>query len=363
MYDWIDDARALADAIASLPDGQPLALDTEFIRERTYYARLALIQLAHPRAPLLLDPLAVPRPQALLDALAASGRETVMHSPGEDLQALAHHYDVLPARLFDTQVAAGLAGLGHGLSYQKLVDAVLGIALPKSETRSDWMKRPLSEAQCTYAADDVLHLTAIHADLCERLDRLGRLDWAYEDSTRMLANAQEQPDPWPHLAVRSAARLEQAAQIRLARLLRWRDQKARQSDRPKRWILDNDFALALAQRERIDAAGFDTLAERFNGAPKRARDTLLDLLSAPVTDAEAAMPLCREETPTDRARLKLLQTAVSDVAQTHALPETLLASRRMLEPLVNTPEQWPDALRGWREALLRDALQAAIGRF
>src|SRR6185295_12655599 len=178
----------------------------------------------------------------------------LMHSASEDIQALQRGCGAPPAPLFDTQIAAALCGIGAGMGYQRLVESLLGVALPKSETRSDWMKRPLSAAQLAYAADDVLHLHALHAILRNRLRELGREAWLAEDCARLLAGASAgASDPWPHLALRGAQFLDREAQARLCRLLRWRESQARASDRPKGWILDNDLAIALARKPPADA--------------------------------------------------------------------------------------------------------------
>jgi ribonuclease D len=166
---WINTPQALSERLARWA-GQPLvALDTEFIRERTYYPQLALVQLAIPDDILLVDPLVPGMDAALRPLLVDPSVTKLMHSASEDLQALMRGCAALPAPLFDTQVAAALVGLGAGLGYQKLVEQVTGIALAKGETRSDWLRRPLSESQLEYAADDVRYLHQVHAQLDRRL--------------------------------------------------------------------------------------------------------------------------------------------------------------------------------------------------
>ena len=179
---WIDTPEHLAAHLAGWA-GQPLvALDTEFIRERTFYPQLALVQLAVPGDVLLVDPLAPGIAAALRPLLVDPAVTKLMHSASEDLQALLRGCDALPAPLFDTQVAAALCGLGAGLGYQKLVEMITGVALAKGETRSDWLRRPLSDAQREYAADDVRYLHAVHAHLAPMLQALGRDDWRLADA-------------------------------------------------------------------------------------------------------------------------------------------------------------------------------------
>jgi ribonuclease D len=356
---WIDTPQALSERLARWA-GQPLvALDTEFIRERTYYPQLALVQLAVRDDILLVDPL-VPGMDAALRPLLVDPTVTkVMHSASEDLQALQRGCGALPAPLFDTQVAAALCGFGAGLGYQKLVEQVTGIALAKGETRSDWLRRPLSESQREYAADDVRHLHVVHELLDRRLAELVRHAWLQSDAERSLRQAaQEGEDPCPHLALRSAQGLDPDGQARLCRILRWRDIEARRSDKPKSWIIDNELAVALARRPPPDAGEFNATLDRHPKAPRKSRGQLWDVLSAPLTDADRAIPLVSAET-LDKQKVRALQDAVLAVAQAHELPEGLLCARKHLEALLDG-RGWPDALAGWRRELLEPALSPLL---
>jgi ribonuclease D len=355
MQHWIDDAGELARRLEAWR-GQPLVgLDTEFIRERTYYPQLALVQLSVPGEVLLADPLAPGVGAALAPLLEDRSVTKIMHSASEDLQALARGCGALPTPVFDTQVAAAMAGLGAGLGYQKLVEAITGVALEKGETRSDWLRRPLSESQLKYAADDVLHLHELHAELEPKLRALGRLDWLAADAERALVGASaEGDDPMPHLSVRSAQTLDAAGQARLRRLLRWRDAEARRSDRPKSWVLDNELAVQLSRRPHPDFAPFNSILDASPKAPRKARRELFDLLAAPLDAEELAMPLSRAS-EIDKQRLRSMQEAVAALAGALGIPEGLLCARRHLEALLEG-RGWPGALEGWRRSLLEPAL-------
>jgi ribonuclease D len=357
---WIDSPEVLASRLAAWA-GQPLvALDTEFIRERTFYPKLALVQLAVPGEILLVDPLVPGIPEVLRSLLRDPAVTKLMHSASEDLQALQCGCQALPEPLFDTQVAAALCGLGAGLGYQKLVEMVTGVVLAKGETRSDWLRRPLSASQREYAADDVRHLHAVHAFLAPQLAERGREAWLMADAARALRlAASDGDDPFPHLALRSAQSLDAAAQLRLWRLLRWRDQEARRSDRPRSWVLDNELAVGLSRRPPSDRAAFQELLNRHPKAPRKARDTLWTLLSDPPAEEEAGLPLARADAP-DRQKVKALQQAVAAIAAEQQLPEGLLCARRHLEALVETG-RWPEALEGWRRSLLEPAFARILG--
>jgi len=356
MQHWIDEPEALRARLDAWRGQARVGLDTEFIRERTFYPQLALVQLSIPGEVLLVDPLAPGIAQALRPLLLDRGVEKIMHSASEDLQALARGCEALPAPLFDTQVAAAMAGMGAGLGYQKLVGLVTGVTLEKGETRSDWLRRPLSESQLRYAAEDVLHLHELHAALDGKLRALGRLDWLSADGERALALASgDGDDAMPHLAVRSAQTLDAAGQARLRRLLRWRDAEARRSDRPKNWVLDNELAVQASRRPFADFHTFNALLDANPKAPRRARKELFELLSRPLDEEERALPLNRSGEGIDKQRLKGLQEAVAALALSLDLPEGLLCARRHLEALLEG-RGWPDALQGWRRSLLEPAL-------
>ena len=358
---WIDTPERLAAHLAGWAGHTLVALDTEFIRERTFYPQLALVQLAVPGDVVLVDPLAPGMADALRPLLVDPAVTKLMHSASEDLQALQRGVGALPAPLFDTQVAAALCGLGSGLGYQKLVETVTGVTLPKGETRSDWLRRPLSDAQREYAADDVRYLHAIHAHLAPKLAELGRDDWRRADAERALRQAAaDADDAWPHLSMRSAQTLDAAGQARLCRLLRWRDREARRADRPKSWILDNELAVQLARRPPADPGAFAALLDRHPKAPRKSRGELWELVSAPVTDDERALPLLNESSY-DKQALKAMQEAVAAEAQARGLPEGVLCARRHLEALLEG-RGWPDALAGWRRDLLEPVLAPYLPR-
>jgi ribonuclease D len=360
MADWIASEAQLAAALRAIPPG-PVALDTEFIREKTYYPQLALVQVAGGDAVLLLDPLALGDAEPLR-ALLQSPELKLMHSPSEDLQAFKRRYGVLPRPMFDTQTAAAFVGLGAGLGYQALIERLLGIRLEKGETRSDWMRRPLSEAQLHYAADDVLHLAAAHALLAEKLRALGRDGWHAEDCERQLVAAErDEIDPLPHLANRAAQRMRPAQQRRLRRLLLWRDEQAIRSDKPKSWIVDNELVVELAQRGAGNRREFEAFLDARPRAPRRQRDELFELLAAPETGEELALPLAEAPDPRWREPLRRMQEAVAKVAADLEMPEGLLCARRHLETLL-AAKSWPAALEGWRRPLLEPLLAPLLAR-
>ncbi len=360
---WVCDPAVLTGLLAE-PPGR-IGLDTEFIRERTFWPQLALVQIVLERNGteqiLLVDPLVPGMPAALAPMLADSSILKVMHSPSEDLVAFMHTCGVVPEPLFDTQLAAALAGVGSGLGYQKLVEQVTGVALAKGETRSDWLRRPLSASQLEYAADDVRHLFQMHDALEGQLGALDRREWLAEDATRIVRNARiEAGERWPHLSMRSAHFLDRPAQQRLLRLLRWRDAYARDNDRPRTWILDNELAVAIARNAPADPAALQAQLDAHPKAPRKLGAAIWLALTTPLVDEEH-MPDAGVAERRDKARLRQLQDAVAARSAELGLPDGVLASKRWLESLLDHG-QWPDALAGWRRAELEPSISPLLAQ-
>ena len=338
-----------------------IGLDTEFIRERTYWPQLALVQMAVGDEILLIDPLVPGMTDALRPWLEDTAILKVMHSASEDLVAFKCACSALPRPLFDTQIGAALAGIGGGMGYQKLVAEITGVTLPKGETRSDWMRRPLSDAQLEYAADDVEYLFALHDAIDQRLHELGRQAWMQDDALRLLASADnDEGEHWPHLSMRAAQFLDADAQRRLLRLLRWRDQQARQSDKPRSWILDNELATTLARTPPADHDALLRLFERFPKAPRKLSQTVWQALQTPLPDEDQA-PQPLPATDANKAALKRLQDTVAKHGGELGLPDGLLASRKHLEALLQNGD-WPAALGGWRKEQLEPLLRPLLAK-
>lgn len=355
---WIKQPAELSERLAQRP--ARIGLDTEFVRERTYWPQLALVQMAVGGEILLIDPLIPGMPQALAPWLSDPDILKIMHSASEDLVAFKCACGTLPRPLFDTQIAAGLAGLGAGMGYQKLVLEITGVHLAKGETRSDWLRRPLSPAQLEYAADDVRHLFAMHDALQTRLQALDRSAWLHEDGERLLGTVeQDDGERWPHLGMRSAQFMDRPAQLRLLRLLRWRDAQARHSDKPRSWILDNELAATLARFPPDDRQALLALFDKHPKAPRKLSDALWQALTTPLAD-EADAPLALAASDDNKAALKRLQDAVAARSAELGLPDGLLASRKHLEALLESA-QWPQPLAGWRRRELEPRLQPLLG--
>lgn len=358
MPDLITRAEPIRRLAERLPEGEPVALDCEFVRERTFWPRLGLIQLCAAGQILLIDPLALDDPGPLRSLL--NGRVPVlMHAPGEDLECFLHHYGWAPEPLFDTQLAAAFTGHGTGLGYQALVRALLGVELDKSETRSDWLRRPLSPAQLAYAAADVEHLHALAGILAAELDAQGKRAWFEADCRQAVARARaliEAPDG--RLSPRQVARLSPRVARRLQKILLWRERAARDHDRPRAWLLDNETCHRLAHLADGDRAAHDALIRQSQRAARFAADALWEALAQDPPLPPLPRPAERDE-GLYRRQLKALQREVARIAAEHDLPPALLLPRKAIERFLDEGD-WPEELGDWRKALLHAPLERVL---
>ena len=247
-----------------------LALDTEFERSRSFYVRPALIQLCDGGDTHLVDPVKIDRWDPLVSLLDDPGIPIIVHSASEDLEVFERLWGSLPKSLFDTQIAASLLGLGYSLSYRALVQRLCDVDLPKSETRSNWLRRPLSSAQLEYARMDVVHLPSIYDSLEAALETKGRSAWMGEECARLLTRHRENQDvEYAYLRFERSSRLRPRELGVLRALSAWREHEARKRDRPRGFVLRDEVLLAIAKQtpttlsELHDATGIEiTLKER-----------------------------------------------------------------------------------------------------
>ncbi len=359
MHDWIADDTALATLCASLADHDAIAVDTEFMRVRTYWPELALVQIATPHHTALIDPKPVSSLEPLRALLVDGRSRKLMHSSSEDLVALGRIGARPISVLFDTQVAAAFAGLGPGIGYQRLVQTLLDVTLEKGETRSDWLKRPLTEQQLHYAEQDVVHVAALHDALVARLEARGMLAWCLEDCDRLARTSNEEPTADPHHELRNAWRWPRERQALLKRVLEWRERTARTIDRPRLWIFDNVKAAELVSAPSLDTDALRAAMVGQRSFPKRAYDELAALLATPIGAAEldALVAIPEPLRGDDERRADALRDAVAARAQAIDLPPALLMSRRAIEAHVRGVAL--SELAGWRGAVLAEVLAGA----
>jgi ribonuclease D len=350
---FIDSAPALAHALEALAGATWVALDTEFVRERTYRARLCLVQIATPDLLACIDPLAVDV-TPLLDALYRPTLRKVLHAARQDLEVL---YDVRGAVLtpiFDTQLAAALTGPEDQIGYGALVERLTGHRLDKQATRTDWSQRPLSEAQLAYARDDVHFLREVYAQLGARLEALGRRDWLEQECALLADPALYATDPaqaWRRL--RAGQHLAPAAQQRLAALAAWREQTARERDLPRGWIVKDAVLMELANDPPPNLAA---LAQREGMTPAIVRKWGAELLARlNAGGSPGALWPAPVRLDTDQAAvLRRWSERAQALATAEGLSTTLLVTRQDLQDLLLRGDG--RLARGWRRQLLGEEL-------
>lgn len=333
-----------------------LAVDTEFVRERTFYAALGLVQISDGQTIWLVDPITIDDLQPVSDMLADSTITKVLHSPSEDFDVLRQSLGVVPSPVFDTQLAAALLGQDLQLAYTGLIEWLFDETVDKDQTRSDWTRRPLSRDQLRYAALDVAHLTQAYHELSRRLQNKGRLAWAREDNQRSVHEASEDiaPDQL-YLKVKGAGKLRGRALALLQSLARWRDQQARQRNLPRSFILNDHTLIDLAQRKPSSRHELEQVDNMHPRAAERYAATLLQM----VADSEGQTPPPALER-LDRQQhqiLKKLQSSIRAAAKDLGVHSALLASRRELQSqLLSDDSSLPAKWQGWREPVLADTV-------
>jgi len=357
----IDNAR-LADFCARLAKEEFVAVDTEFIREKTYYPQLCLSQVGTGEQVACIDCLANVDLEPLYARLFDASFTWVLHSARQDLEVIFQRTGRMPPQLIDTQVAAAFTGYPPQVGLEGLLKRALDVELGESFARTDWSRRPLPEPELRYALDDVRYMLPAWEKLDAELRRLGRRDWLAEDCARMLG---EQPvadttTVWSKL--KGVHGLPFASQCAALALVRWREAAAQTSDRPRRWLLADEVLIAIAAALPNDAAALGALAP--SKFMVRSASALLAALASR-TDAElqAEVRANAAQIQPDKATVKTLQERVRQRATELGLEPELLATRRDLVAVaLGTPP--PHLRSGWRarelaQVLDRNALPTA----
>ncbi len=358
----------LAEFCKSLKDQPFIAVDTEFMRETTYWPKLCLIQVAGPNgAEACIDPLAEDiELNPLLDILRDERVLKVFHAARQDVE-IFNNLGAMPRPLFDTQIAGMAAGFGEQIAYDALVRQMLKIELDKSSRFTDWARRPLSDNQLTYALADVTHLARLFPMLRDRLERGGRLAWVEEEMAALTDPAMYDVDPenaWKRLKPRKHTAKYLAVFKAVAA---WRERTAQQRDQPRGRILKDDAIDELAAQAPTDAAALD----RLRGVPKgfsgsKFGPDLLAAIKESLKDPEGYAPkIDRERGPQNAAAgaiVELLKVLLKARSEDAGVASKLIATVSDLEKIANDDNADVGALHGWRrDAFGADALKLKRG--
>lgn len=369
-WSLIDDDAALAACCQRWSTCEALALDTEFMRVSTFYPKLALIQVADGNSITLIDPLRIQDWSAFAALLVNPAITKIMHSCSEDMLVFHTAMNVLPTPVFDTQLATALLNEGVGLSYQNLVKLRFGIELPKGETRSDWLQRPLTSEQLEYAALDVAYLPQCWQAQRATLREQGREDWLREDCARLVQQyarelASDFSDYYLNFKSGWQLRPQQLAALKL--LATWREQRARKRDKPRSWIVKDNALFAFAQNLPASKAQLAAVEEVSDNFVRFEGDEVLALVASArdLPEADCPPPMEKPLTQGQKGRLRKAQDFIEAKSAELCVPPEVLGRKRTLQALqqalldaerAGTEAVIPGELRGWRGPFLLQEL-------
>ncbi len=354
------DLNLLCDTVAGC---DLIGLDTEFVRTRTYAPQLGLVQIAAGDTAVCVDPLADLNFDRFWELLFDPERTVIMHSATQDLEVMWFHRQAIVQNLVDTQLCAALLGYQPQIGYAGLVAELASVSLSKEQTRTDWTRRPLTHEQLDYAAKDVVYLGGMHQVLRDRLQSLGRYQWAIEDSAALCDVRFYQPDienAWQR--VKSIPFMPAEQQARARRLSAWREQRAVTLDKPRKWIMDDKALVAIAAANPPDADSLAAVRDVPAGLANRQATDLLAAVAQGNADYSTRPEEFRQEIPDrdrDSKQSSELAKRVRAKAEELQIPAEVLASRRDINALMRG-ETGTRILSGWRYEIIGKTLQATL---
>ena len=356
----ITDSAALDGLLADARSAGRCALDTEFVWERTYAPVLCLVQIATPSRLAVIDPLRGAPLEPVAELMSDRAVVKAMHAAGADLTAFALHFGAPAEAVFDAQLAAGFAGYGGSLSLERLLDQVVRVRLKHAEGFTDWSKRPLTDAQVAYAADDVRHLLDAMDALERRLGDQGRDRWAHEEMSRRYDGVlliQDPDEAWRRVAGRGKLRGEQLSA--LVAVAAWREREARRRDIPTSWLVRDPTLVELARRRPSTAAeAADIRGLQIKRGPQL--DDLLRVLGqAHGPPPERSVELSSEMRDRIRVVLPLASSVLQAACAEAGIASELVATRDDLESLIRIVAEGGDdhpLLSGWRREVAGERL-------
>ena len=355
-----------------------IGVDTEFIRTDTFYPRLGLLQVFDGEKAYLIDPLKIKHWQPFISIMIESDCVFVMHAASEDLTLFQYFFNAQPKQLFDTQIAASYCGFRVNSSYQSLAEILLKKEVSKEETRSNWLQRPLTPAQCQYAATDVLYLLKMQDLLSSKLRSLDRFDWASLEFKNQLLVAVDAEDieRWRHLylSFKNAWTLKDYSLAFLQRLLFWRETTARSVNKPRSWIFKDadifSFVAALEEKPNKKPQSYFTI-EDLDNMPKRIKSVYGGNLVAWFNDGPPEVQSIRRNeifvplNGIERRALKVCQKVVHKIAEDLDIDPSLISNKKQLSSFVrfhsnNNQEIWFKSLTNWRKNIIALPLMEAM---
>lgn len=361
--EYINKPEQLIDLCNRIQQAPWIALDTEFLREKTYYPVFCLLQIATPDWVVCVDPIAIKDLSQLFDVINNPEITKVLHSCRQDLEIFYQITGQVTAPVFDTQIAAPLLGFQENPGYAMLVSNFLNVNLSKAHTRTDWSVRPLSQAQIQYAADDVIYLCKIYQMMCKQLEELGRLNWLQKDFELLENTELYQVSPvnaWMKMKGRNKLTGKQLSIVQV--LTEWREKTAQSENRPKNWLFRDDLLQELAKLQPVTIAELEKVRGVNERSVKRYGKVICQLIekaknSSPIPITDKSKPV--KKTATQEAVLDVLTAVVRMRADENSLNPMILASRKDLEKLLFDEVDNP-ILSGWRFSMVGKELQGLL---
>ncbi len=366
QYDYISSDQQLQSFCDRETGDSPVYFDTEFVSEDTYLPELCLIQVAVDDQLAIIDPLALTSIKPFWELIAKNGRQTVVHAGREEFRFCWRAVQQRPSDLFDVQLAAGLIGLEYPASYGKLISKLLGVTLPKGEARTNWRQRPLTERQLEYALQDVVHLPALQDALQKELERLGRPSWLQDEMEAWQQELVESETRERWRRVSGISGLSARSLVIVRELWRWRDQEAKQSNRPPRRVLRDDLIVELARRTRADMRQIKAIRGIEHSGAKRHLKAISECVQAAISLPRERWPSVNRPSIPQQVNVlgQFLATALTGLCRSQQLAPNLVGTAQDVRDLVayrlgfQDDRDGPPALaRGWRSQVVGSTLQ------
>lgn len=336
-----------------------IAIDTEFMREKTYYAKLCLIQIATSEISACIDPFSINDLEPLLEILFNGKNIKIFHSARQDLEIFYDSWQQVPAPLFDTQIAATLLGYPDQIGYANLVQNMLDVQLDKSASRTDWSQRPLTDNQISYALDDVRYLIRLYPLIQKQLTELGRLEWL-DDDFNALTNPElynkSPEESWTRVSGHGKLRSKQL--VILKQLTIWREETARKRNKPRKWVISDDVLHAIVRQPPDSIEKLARIRGINNTLVQNDGEEILRQIKAARSVPESEWPHSKPRvrlTQDEDALADILMTYLKYIAASQKISSSALASRKDIEKLAHGENDIP-LLSGWRKQVAGDAL-------
>lgn len=351
----LESFEALQEAVEHWRQQPALAVDTEFVRTKTFYPNLGLLQVFDGSTTLLVDPTVISDLSPLADLMADKSVLKVLHACSEDIELIDRVLGVLPVNVWDTQIAAQYDGEENAIGLARLVEQELGIVLPKDQTQSDWLARPLSHEQLLYAAEDVHYLFEVYLAQRQRLDSKSLSQWALEDTAMQVKASLPLPPDEYYQRLRGGWALKGERLWLLAQLATWREQVARQQNIPRGFVIKDPVLIAIAERPPANTRQLSSVKGMPQAFVRKHGAAVITMIKASKTVEREHFPE-RIAGPLPSAgveQMKAAKKVVAEIAQSLSLPASIVAKRKPMEQLLRSglfsgEYEIPEFFQGWR---------------